>query len=150
MKNSTIITIILLIVVAGASFYGGTLYQQSKSRSGFGQFTQGGAGNGMGQRNGTRGNFAGGGATTGEIVAVDANSITVKLQDGSSKIVNLSDSTTYSKTDPGSKTDLKTGVKIAAFGTANSDGSITAQNIQLNPSVRIIQRPSGAIQNPSQ
>lgn len=142
MKNSTIITIILLIVVAGASFYGGTIYQQSKSRSSFSQFAQGGAGQGS-SRTG-RGNFAGGGATVGDIVAMDANSITVKLQDGSSKIVNLSDSTAYTKTDSGSKMDLKTGIRVAAFGTSNSDGSITAQTVQLNPAMR-----AGASARPS-
>lgn len=150
MKNSLLITIILLIVVGGAAFYGGMKYQQSQTRAGFGQFAQGNAGAGF-QRNGsgTRGgNF--GGATSGDIVSMDANSITVKLQDGSSKIVNLSDSTTYSKTDSASKADLKTGIKVAAFGTTNSDGSITAQNVQLNPTSRIGQRPSGIPPNPSQ
>jgi hypothetical protein len=78
-----------------------------------------------------------GGANVGEIVSMDANSVTIKLQDGSSKIINLSSSTTYSKTDTASKTDLKTGDRIAAFGTPNSDGSITAQNIQVNPMFRI-------------
>lgn len=149
--NTIIVTILLLIVVGGGAFYGGMKYQQSQGRSGFGQFAQSNTGNGTGQgfgRNSGRGNF--GGATVGEIVSMDSNSITVKLQDGSSKIVNLSDSTTYSKTDSGSKTDLKTGERVAAFGTSNSDGSVTAQNIQLNPAFRMGQQPSGAPQNPSQ
>jgi hypothetical protein len=140
MKNSMIVTIVLLIVVAGVAFYGGITYQKSQIRSGFGQFAQTEAGNGnrMMQRNGASGNF--GGATIGEILTTDANSITIKLQDGSSKIVNLSSSTNYTKSDSGSKADLKTGERVAAFGTSNSDGSITAQTVQINPTVRA--RPS--------
>jgi hypothetical protein len=149
MKNSVIITIVVAVVVAGIAFFGGMQYQKSQAgTSRFGQFAQGGSQNGQGfQRNGgVRGGL--GGATVGEIVAMDANSITVKLQDGSSKIVNLSGSTTYSKTDSGSKSDLKTGTRVAAFGTSNSDGSITAQNIQLNPAFRTGQGTPPA--NPNQ
>ena len=53
--------------------------------------------------------------------------------DGSSKIILLSDKTTINKATAGSKEDLKTGVKIAAFGTENPDGSVSASNVQINP-----------------
>lgn len=59
------------------------------------------------------------------------------MQDGSSKIVLFSDFTTYNKTSEGSKSDLKVGEKIAVFGTDNSDGSVTAQSVQLNPQLRM-------------
>jgi hypothetical protein len=62
--------------------------------------------------------------------------------DGSSKIVNISPSTTYSKTDTGSKSDLKTGIRVAAIGSPNSDGSVTAQNVQINPMFRIGESPT--------
>lgn len=64
---------------------------------------------------------------------MDSNSLTIKLQDGSSKIVILSDKTAYVKSDKASKTDLKAGETVAVFGTDNSDGSVTAQNVQLSP-----------------
>jgi hypothetical protein len=63
--------------------------------------------------------------------------MTVKIADGSSKIVLLGASVTVSKTSDGSKDDLKTGAKVGVFGTDNSDGSVTAQNIQLNPTFRL-------------
>ena len=55
---------------------------------------------------------------------------------GSSKIIILTDSTAINKSAEGTREDFKTGEKIGVFGTENSDGSITAQNIQLNPTVR--------------
>lgn len=64
---------------------------------------------------------------------MDDKSITVKLQDGSSKIVLLSNTTAYNKSATGAKSDLKTGEKVAVFGTENSDGSVTARDVQLNP-----------------
>lgn len=84
------------------------------------------------------------GAVVGEIISQDSKSITVKLQDGSSKIVLLSDSATVSKTESGSKSDLKDGTTVAVFGTTNSDGSVTAQNIQLNPAFRFGQSSPSA------
>ncbi len=136
--NPMIMTAVVAVVVAGVSFFGGMKYQQSKAPA-FG-----------GGRSGANGQFAGGqgravGATgsrsgfrpvSGQIVNVDAKSMTVKLQDGSSKIILLSDTTTFSKSDSGSKTDLTTGATVAVFGTDNSDGSLTAQNIQLNPQMK--------------
>jgi hypothetical protein len=135
MKNNTILAIILGIVIAAVAFFGGIKYQELKAAA---TSTGGNRVAGALQgKNGQNGRFARGGtfggATTGEIVSADANSITVKLSDGSSKIVNLSDKTTYTKSDTASKADLKTGEKVAAFGTSNSDGSITATDVQLNP-----------------
>ncbi len=72
----------------------------------------------------------------GQIVSVDPTGITVKMPDGSTKIVVVSSSTTINKAATGTKEDLKTGVNVAVFGTANSDGSETAQSIQLNPMMR--------------
>jgi uncharacterized protein (UPF0333 family) len=138
MKNtSLLITIVVAVVVGAAGFFIGMQYQKSQTRTAFANFQ---GENGMmrgqnGQRNGQgfRGRNGMGNGAIGEVVNIDANSVTVKLPDGSSKIVNLSNSTTYSTTANGSKSDIKAGQRIAAFGTTNSDGSITAQNIQINP-----------------
>lgn len=73
------------------------------------------------------------GGVIGSIISMDDKSITVKLADGSSKIVLFSDATTYSNTVRAAKSDLKVGENVAIFGAANSDGSVTATEIQLNP-----------------
>lgn len=138
--NKNIITGIVIIVVALAAFFGGIFYQKSQRTNTAGQFAQNRTGrfgqNFANNRNGAfRGGF--GGAVIGDVVSVDADSLTVKLQDGSSKIINLANSTTYSKTVTGSKEDMKTGTRVAAIGSTNTDGSVTAQNIQLNPAMRM-------------
>jgi hypothetical protein len=134
MKNNYLITIIIAVVVAGVAFFGGMKYQEAKTLSG-NQFTRGMNGQGSLRTGGNRGGTMGG-ATIGEIVSLDSNSMAVKTQDNSTKIVIFSDKTTISKTDTASKSALKTGEKIAVFGISNSDGSVTAQNIQLNPMFR--------------
>ncbi|MCL5969966.1 MAG: hypothetical protein M1450_00485 [Patescibacteria group bacterium] len=122
------------------AFFGGMNYQGNKllNSQSFRQGRQmmGGSGNFQGRNGMMGGNRAGLRPVTGDIVSADNNSITVKLSDGSTKIVILSQSTAINKSEKGSKSDLKTGEKIAAFGSDNSDGSITAQNIQINPEYR--------------
>lgn len=139
MKNPVVIAIVVAVIIGVLAFFGGMKYQQTV-RGNFraGQF--GGNGNYMmqgGQRGGgpNGGRGAGFRPAIGEIISSDDKSITVKMDDGSSKIVLVSDSTTINKTDPGSKTDLKVGTKVGVFGQDNN-GTVTAQNIQINPMIR--------------
>lgn len=141
--NKNIIWIVLVIVVGAGAFFGGMKYQQSKRTTQFRGVNgvpgtvQGGA---QGQRQGGQGagNRMGFQPVNGDIINSDAQSITVKLADGSSKIVILSDKTVINKASTATKADLTTGQKVAVFGATNTDGSVTAQSIQLNPIVREI------------
>lgn len=72
----------------------------------------------------------------GEIIESGSDSVTVKLVDGSSKIVLFSDRTEINKAQKAEVSDLNVGEKVMVVGQENSDGSITAQNIQLNPIFR--------------
>lgn len=140
--NQIIATLVLLIVVGVGAFFGGTKYQQSKTASQFSQRTglnsavgQGmarGTGAGTGQANRQGNNFR---QTIGDIINSDDKSITVKLADGSSKIVLLSDTTVINQSTSATKADLKTGTKVAVVGSQNTDGSITGQTININPRV---------------
>lgn len=133
MKNN-IVWIILIVVVGAGAFFGGMKYQQSKRTSQFAG-ANGIQGRAQGQRQGV-GNRIGFQPVNGDIISSDAQSITVKLADGSSKIVLFSDKTQINKAAIATKTDLVTGEKVAVFGTNNTDGSVTAQSIQLNPIAR--------------
>ena len=134
MKNNTVIIIAIISLALG--FGGGYFfknYQVGKMRPNFGSQLPDRQRNGQGLQNGQGPQSGFGGMVMGEIISQDENSITVKIQDGSTKIVILGDSTTYSKTQSIEKTELSTGNQVRVSGNANSDGSITAQNVQLNP-----------------
>jgi hypothetical protein len=139
-----------MVIVAGISFYGGTLYQSNVQRTAFGAAGMpgargtfgmmnagygqpGAAGQQVGGRSFTRTGGMMGSGVVGEILAKDATSITVKLADGGSKIVLLSGSTSISRMAPAAATDLVVGQQVQVSGTANQDGSITAQSVRLSP-----------------
>ncbi len=133
--------IITLIIAGGGAFYGGMQYQKSKSPSSDFQnlrnlspeerqqrLQQ------MGMPGGSRGgNQNGGGFATCEIISKDDKSITFKLRDGGSRIIFYSNSTEISKFVAGTQNDLEVGKTVTVNGSANSDGSITAQSIQIRP-----------------
>lgn len=139
MKNNIVVMALVAIVLAGGGFFAGMKYQEGKQPTGFNQ-----TGRFQGQRNGTRNGFR---PVAGEILSLDDKSMTVKLQDGSSKIVLLSQATSYNKTARGSRDDLKVGERVAAFGQENSDGSVTAQDVQINSMLRL--SPSGSAPMPT-
>lgn len=122
-----IIVAVLLIGAAGSSFVVGMKFQEHRQTLSFGR---GGA---QLRNNANRTNVR---PVTGQIIAVDDKSITIKQQDGSSRIVILSDKTTISKATDGVKTDLTKDTNVMVVGQVNADGSVTAQNIQLNPQIR--------------
>lgn len=137
MKNTILITIIVASLVGAVAFFAGVKYQQSKVPSRrFGNLQQGQAGQFQQGNTGLPAGRQGFRPVNGEIISRDDSSITVKMEDGSSKIVLFSDKTEINKAAEASQDDLKVGEKVAVFGQENPDGSITAQNIQLNPILR--------------
>ena len=134
MKKGLIVTIVVAVLFGIGGFFAGIKYQQSKQRA-FPRQLFPSAGQ-MGGRQGGGATRQGFRAVNGEIISADEKSITVKLQDGSSKIVIVSETTQINKAEQASKGDLKVGEKVAVFGQENSDGSVTAQNIQINPLMR--------------
>lgn len=134
---------ILIVAVAIGSFFGGTKYQQRKTVSNFRQQMVGGNNfpQGMGRNaqnidlTKNRGQAAGFRQTIGEIISIDDKTITVKLADGGSKIVLISETTKINQSVVATKTDLKVGTKIMVNGETNTDGSITSRNIEINPAL---------------
>lgn len=143
--------IVVGVAVGAAGFFGGMKfedYQISKNRTTMrDQFQAGGANGINGMRTGS-GQRAGFRPVNGDIIASDEKSITVKMQDGSSRIVILNDKTQINKADVALKADLKVGEKVSVFGTDNADGSVTAQNVQLNPILRGMTGTSSATPRP--
>lgn len=126
---------ITAIVVGLGSFFGGMKYEQSKQQTNLPNFA--GRGNFMGQGAAMRqggGNVQNGqGFATGELLSKDATSMTLKLQDGGSKLIYFSSSTQVMKSSEGTTDDLNVGQNLMINGKTNQDGSITAQTVQMRP-----------------
>lgn len=139
MKKHQIVLPLLALVIVVGSFYGGTVYGKTHSGQNRGLFAGGQFGAQMG---GMRTARAGAGFSSGEIISKDATSMTIKLATGSTQIVLLSTSTPVTKSIAGNLSDLSVETPVMVSGTTNSDGSITAQSIQIRPTG--VQLPQGA------
>lgn len=157
MAKKIIPIIIVLVIVGGGAFYAGMKYGQSNPSTGSGQggFSQAdfqnlrnlspeerqqrlqelGANLDSAFRGMRGGDRMGINSIAGEIIAKDAESITVKLPDGGSKIVFYSDTAQVNKFVSGTPDDLEIGKSVTINGKANQDGSITAESIQLRPDI---------------
>jgi len=132
-KNKKIVLMVIGIVILIGVFFGGVSYGKSKKSNRGPEDMQA---FGQNDETGTRGMKTGGGfggLTAGEIISKDDKSITIKLQDNGSKIIFLGTSTTVAKTVTGSISDLSVGASVSITGTANTDGSVNAQSIQIRP-----------------
>jgi hypothetical protein len=133
--------IVGFVILAVISFYAGDMYASAKSKTVK-------IGNGFPMQNGNgaqRGMRTGGGNVFGQIISKDANSITIQLNapggpntNGAttatgSKIVLYTGTTAVLKTTAGTINDLAVGTNVSVQGTANPDGSISAQTIQIRP-----------------
>ncbi len=142
-KKTLLVGVVLLVVVVGVgSFYGGMVYGKGLNKSMAGRNFNGPMGAniaGMGQR-GDMANRAGiaGGFISGEVISQDNQSITVKLKDAGTKIVFFSTSTQVMKTSVGLTSDISVGSNLTITGKANSDGTLTAQSIQIRPNISAV------------
>jgi hypothetical protein len=136
-SNSITITLVIAVIVGAVGFYGGMQFQKSQRGSfpgGMNGMPNGLPIGGSGARGNTSKTGIGSRPFSGEITKVDQNTITVKTQDGSSKIVIFSTSTKVNKTTEGASTDLVTGGQVTVIGTEGTNGTITAQNIAVGSS----------------
>jgi hypothetical protein len=135
-NKTIVIAIIVAIFLAAAGFFGGMTFQKSQIMKPGRNF---GAGGGIGASESMPSNITRrsgglqGGFTSGDIIGKDNNSVTLKMRDGSTRIIFYSGSTQVSKQTSGTIDDLAVGSSIMVTGSANSDGSISAQSISLRP-----------------
>jgi len=129
MKKNLILIFIVLIIVGAGGFFGGMKYGESealknltpeKMREIFQQRGQ------MFQRQRPGQNFV-----SGQVISKDEKSLTIKLPDGSTKIIFFSQSTQITKAEEAKIDDVQIGKEISVSGTSNEDGSLTARMIQI-------------------
>jgi len=137
-KKYLAVVIVALVLIGGGMFYGGTVYEKNKLAAqktprlnNF--FGANGQQKGLGQGIMGLGRNNDGGFVGGEIISKDDKSITIKTRDGGSKIIYFSNSTTIGKSMNGASSDLNTGQQVTVSGKASSDGSVSAQDIQIRP-----------------
>jgi hypothetical protein len=130
MKNSSVIAIAIVCLLLGgaAGYLVTTTFIKPNARNfngialGNGQFrtARAGGSNSMG-------------LVTGELLKKDNGSLSIKLRDGSSKLVLTTSSTEAVKMASTTLDTLSIGENVIVSGTTNSDGSLTAQTVQVRP-----------------
>ncbi len=139
-KKNIIIGSVIIILIAAGSFYGGMAYEKKQVAS---------SSNTRNLSSGQQRQFAGNGAmmfrsgngqnagfANGEVISKDDKGLTIKMRDGSTKLVFFSSSTKFQKSSDGSVSDVETGKTVLVTGQAGSDGSITAQTVQIGDVLR--------------
>jgi len=126
-KYSTHIIWAIVVIIA---FVGGMYYGKSTVASGLAGRLRGAGGFTSSTRTGARAG-SGGGFVSGQILTKDAQSLTIQLANGNSEVVFYSTSTSVIKPTPASVSNLTAGTNVMIGGTQNSDGSLTAQSIQV-------------------
>ncbi len=123
-KNYTLIAIAVVALVVGFGV-GYVVHQPQRPSAGFGSGSFG--------QTGRRTAMGGSGNTfvDGQIIAMDATSLTLQLRNGNSQIVFYATSTPILKLASGSVADLAAQKEVTVTGTQNPDGSVTAQSIQV-------------------
>jgi len=135
MNKKIIWLAVAFVVVAVISFYAGGKLTGAKKPTGMQNgFEQGGTGFG-GQSGIKKGVGLTSGLTSGSILSMDAQSITIKLRDGGSKIVFYTDKTSVAKSTSGTIKDLAVGTEVSVTGKSNTDGSMNADSVQIRPAV---------------
>lgn len=140
MNKKITLIIIIAVLVAGGMFFGAYKYgEHAQGRSQFGgqeSFNRNGQPRNSAVRGGNNAGF-----TAGKILNKDNSSISISLQNGGSRIIFISTSTPVLKSVSGSLDDLEPGQNVLIQGSPNSDGSLTAQSIQIRSDNGLIPGP---------
>jgi hypothetical protein len=139
-------SIVVALILMGASFYGGTLYQKNQQARAQASFLASrGITSNFGGTNGgnffraqgtpganyiTRGGLGGG--AQGQVKSINGNTLSLSTAQNVTN-VTLSDSTVILKSDPGTVADLKVGDRVLVTGERDSSGNITASQIEVLP-----------------
>ena len=112
--------VIVIVALGFGIWYGAAVLGGSSSRTTSGAATRSGVAR-----------ASGGGFISGQIISVAGNNMTVGLTNGNSEVVFYSSSTQVMKPTIVPVSDLTAGTRVMIGGTSNTDGSLTAQSIQI-------------------
>jgi len=122
---------VALVVGIGVGYGGANVFRSGAPGQDMqGNFSAIKGGDMSGVRVGGAGN---GGMLSGTVAAKDSESITINTKDGSSHVVLITPATSFLKSVSGAQSDVSVDTTIIVSGTTNSDGSVTAQSVQIRP-----------------
>ncbi len=138
--TTIILGVVVLVIVAGGFFYSGMLFGQGPPQSGalsandFGPpgMGQGGYGPGPGQMPGVQGN-----GVLGQITEIGSGFLVVTDDNGNQTRVQVADTTLIEKNASVKLTDLAKGETVMVVGSQGTDGTITANSVQVAPAARL-------------
>ena len=136
-----ILGIVVVLLVAGGSFFGGTVYGKAQAQTQLAARRQGvfpGAG-GNGQFTGQPGANAragGQGGIFGQIESIADGVLVIKDNNGKQTQVKVTDTTLIEKQAAVKLTDLAIGETVIVSGSQGADGTITARSVQSAPAGR--------------
>ncbi len=138
-----VIAIIVVLAIAGGSFYGGTVYGKNQAQASFaaaarqrGGFPGAAVGTltpGGGQRGGQLQSAAQGGALVGQITEIGDGVMVIRDNNGREVRVKVTDTTLIEKQASVTLADLATGETVFISGSTVADGTITARAVQVAP-----------------
>lgn len=148
MKNSSVIAIAIACLLLGgtAGYLVTTTFLKPESNA----RTFNLAGGQLGRNGAGAVRINGGGMVAGELLKKDDGSLSIKLRDGSSKLVLTTPSTETLKMTTGTLEGLNIGENVIVSGTQNSDGSVTAQTVQIRPTGAMMQFGAANASQPNQ
>lgn len=118
MKKAILIigAVVLAVVLAGGSFYGGMAFQRSQTQGRFLRGQNGAAGRGFG------------GGISGQVSSLNGNTMTLNTANNTFT-VDLGSSTTVLKANSDTPSDLSQGEQVIVTGQRDSSGNFVASEV---------------------
>jgi hypothetical protein len=151
-----VLGVLLVVAIAGGSFYGGMVYGGSQAqpefpmlgdaegmpggRGQFGAFPGGQPGTGRGEITSAQG-----GSLFGEIQSIANGEMVIVDQSGEQVQIHVTDTTLIQKQADVTLADLQEGDTVIISGSRGDDGSITARTLQVSPAGGFFGRPDSAV-----
>ena len=150
-----VLGVLVVLVVAGGSFYGGMVYGKNQAEPAFPVAGEGGEfpgiGGQFGQRPGGQVGAEGrqllreqGGMLFGEIQSIGSGELTVTDPNGEQITVYVASTTLIQKQAEVTLADLEEGETVVISGNRDDDGNITARSLQVSSGGGFFGQPGGA------